>query len=250
MKVYITNIQRFCLNDGPGIRTTVFMKGCNLHCPWCANPETMGSCHAQENDDWGETGEWESAELAEELRKDEIYFCNGGVTFSGGEPLLQMDSLTETMKSLGNKNIHICMETALYAGADQIRQAIRYVNLFIVDIKMLIPEKSRDILGGEVKQYLQNLELLIEHGCETLLRIPLVKNITTDEENMKLVKQLIDRYGNSPVEVFQLHGLAEKKYEKLNLKMRHFEKLQDSEIKEIIKRLSENRKGIVNYMTI
>ena len=99
MSVRITNIQHFCLHDGPGIRTTVFLKGCNLHCPWCANPECISM------DIEGEFGrDIQIEELERELLKDELYYSlnNGGVTFSGGEPLLQIKELKELLKALKN----------------------------------------------------------------------------------------------------------------------------------------------------
>ena len=119
MKVRVTNIQRFCLNDGPGIRTTVFFKGCNLKCPWCANPENI-EYEIQEfyNPNTNERGTFgydiELEELERQLLKDESYYnmSQGGITFSGGEPLLQFHKLEPLLKRLKEKNIHLCVETA------------------------------------------------------------------------------------------------------------------------------------------
>ena len=113
-KILITNIQRMCFHDGPGIRTTVFLKGCNLHCPWCANPENISALpQAYERD--GRKGlygkEFSEEELLKEVLKDRrFYEDGGGVTFSGGEPLLQIKALK---KAYPKKNM-ICIDFRCY----------------------------------------------------------------------------------------------------------------------------------------
>ena len=132
MKVRITNIQRFCLSDGPGIRTTVFLKGCNLNCPWCANPENIEYEFNDYIKDNGEKGifgyDIELENLFEEIMKDKEYYKmnNGGVTFSGGEPLLQIKRLEPILKKLKENKINICFETALNIPKDLLLIAIKY----------------------------------------------------------------------------------------------------------------------------
>ena len=118
MTVRITNIQHFSLDDGPGIRTTIFLKGCNLTCPWCCNPENINFeienyIHNNQKESFGYDIPLE--ELEKEILKDEVFYSenDGGVTFSGGEPLLQIKELEPLLKSLRSKNINICFETAL-----------------------------------------------------------------------------------------------------------------------------------------
>ena len=132
MKVRITDIQHFSLHDGPGIRTTVFLKGCSLKCPWCTNPE----CISKEIQ--GEFGyDISLEELENEILKDESFYkTGGGVTFSGGEPLLQIKELEPLLISLKNKNINICFESALFVPQNYLKIANIYGDEFIVDIKM------------------------------------------------------------------------------------------------------------------
>jgi len=157
MTVRITNIQHFSLHDGPGIRTTVFLKGCNLKCPWCANPECISSKIQ------GEFGYDISLEkLEQEIVKDKpFYETGGGVTFSGGEPLLQINDLEPLLKSLKNKNINICFETALFVPEKYLKIAKKYSDEFIVDIKMINHENCKKVIGGKIDQYLNNINYLI-----------------------------------------------------------------------------------------
>ena len=103
MKILITNVQRFSLHDGPGIRTTVFLKGCSLHCPWCANPENIDFViEPYIKDDINTTiGQYVSCdELYELIMRDKVFYDGGGVTFSGGEALIQMDVLKPLLERL------------------------------------------------------------------------------------------------------------------------------------------------------
>ena len=124
MMVRVTDIQRFSLNDGEGIRTTVFLKGCSIKCPWCANPECISSKIQ------GEFGyDISLDDLENEILKDEPYYeTGGGVTFSGGEPLLQIRSLEPLLKSLKHKNINICFETALFVPQEYLNRANFYAD--------------------------------------------------------------------------------------------------------------------------
>ena len=144
MKVRVSNIQRFSLHDGPGIRTTVFMKGCNLKCPWCCNPENIDyNFTAFNNLNVNEKGVFgfdiELDELYNELIKDSSYFKinNGGITFSGGEPLLQIKKLEPLLIKLKKHNINLCLETALQVPFEFVEIASKYFDEIIIDIKIL-----------------------------------------------------------------------------------------------------------------
>lgn len=222
MKVRVTDIQHFSLHDGPGIRTTIFLKGCSIKCPWCANPE----CISPKIE--GEFGYDISLEdLENELLKDEPYYkTGGGVTFSGGEPLLQIRFMEPLLKSLKLKNINICFETALFVPKEYLNRANFYADEFIVDIKMLDSEKTKNILNGNVKQYLDNLNHLDLE--KTTFRIPVTEFSLNDK---KLILDLLKDFKPKKVEIFKLHNLAKRKYEILNKEFYH-EEVSQSQLEE------------------
>ena len=153
MKVIISDIQRFCLHDGPGIRTTVFLKGCSLRCPWCCNPETINFEIEETNENYKYGYEIDLEDLEKEILKDIKYYENGGgVTFSGGECLLQFDKLEPLLKSLKNQGVNICIETSLTVPEKYVDIAIKYVDEFIIDIKIL-DELCEEKINGNIKLY-------------------------------------------------------------------------------------------------
>lgn len=229
MTIRITNIQHFSLHDGPGIRTTVFLKGCNLKCPWCANPECISS---EIQGEFGYDIPWDK--LEQEIIKDEpFYKTGGGVTFSGGEPLLQINNLEPLLKSLNNKNISICFETALFVPEKYLKIAKEYANEFIVDIKMIDSKNCKEVIGGKIDQYLNNLKLLDLE--KTTFRIPVTKFSLKDTE---LILNLLKNYKPKHLEIFELHNLARNKYKLLN-KQQYYEKIDGGEIKEFHDKLKE-----------
>lgn len=239
----ITNIQRMCMHDGPGIRTTVFMKGCNLHCPWCANPENIHpfpeTYHKEGRQ--GQYGKrYAASRLVREILKDRRYWHpDGGVTFSGGEPLLWMESLAAVMEILKAEGIHIAVETALQVKKSLLEAAISYVDLFIVDIKILEPESCREVLGGNVQRYEKNVGILKDRGKNMLFRIPCNHEHTVRRENIKLIKNFLAQYSEVPVEIFATHSLGKEKYESLGLACGEYEELSAKELSEIARVLSE-----------
>ncbi len=162
--ILITNIQRFSLYDGPGIRTTVFLKGCSLRCPWCSNPENLVDKVQNYTKDGvnGIYGKYCSCdELYFELMKDRQFYDSkprgqqqtwdclnkipGGVTFSGGECLLQMKQLKPLMEKLYAESVHMAVETSLFVACSDLKTAIQYIDLFYVDVKLLIKEHNLGI---------------------------------------------------------------------------------------------------------
>lgn len=234
MSVRITNIQHFCLHDGPGIRTTVFLKGCNLKCPWCANPECI-SCDIE-----GDFGRDISIkDLEKELLKDKAYYSlnNGGVTFSGGEPLLQIDKLNKLLMSLKNQNIHICFETALFINKKLLKYAVPYVDEFIVDIKILVPVLCKNTLGGNVDVFMENLKFLSRVNKKVKFRIPVCKDVL-DSQNINLILDLLADFKSNSVEIFKVHNLAKEKYQKLNKEF-YYSEVSDGELMDLFNKINE-----------
>ena len=243
MKVIVSNIQRFCLNDGSGIRTTVFFKGCNLSCPWCANPENINFNIEKyiKDDKIGVYGyEIELEDLEEEILKDQVFYDNdGGVTFSGGEPILQIEKIEPLLKSLKEKNINICIETALTVQDKYIDIALKYINEFYIDIKIL-DDKNIDKIKGNVELFKTNVKKVLDNNSNVIFRIPLVKEYTLTKENKKAIIDFLNEIKASNVEIFAIHRLAENKYKSLGKEMPIFEEIKNEELQEIKKEIEEN----------
>ena len=226
MKVKITDIQHFSLHDGEGIRTTVFLKGCNLKCPWCGNPECIS-----QNMEKGFGRYISLDELEEEILKDKPYYeTGGGVTFSGGEPLLQIKNLEPLLKRL---DINICFETALFVNENLVKLANEYADELIIDIKMLDPENAKNVLGGNVNQFLSNMKLI--DLSKVTFRIPVTKYSLADSDE---ICDLIKRYPPKKVEIFKLHNLARRKYEILEKEF-YTEDITDNQISDFKDQLNE-----------
>lgn len=256
MKLLVTNIQHFCLHDGPGIRTTVFLKGCSLHCPWCCNPENIsfkpqfyyqkskciadkGKCPygicvftdkvateeklqnlSLEEANYcksgaiGQHGQWyDPEELYSELLQDEAFWDeNGGITFSGGEALMQIDALEPVLEMLKKKGINLCIETALYVPEKAVRVAMEYFDRFYVDVKLLDRVRCKKILGGDLNLYLKNLQIIAESEIPVCLRHPQIKGYTDDQRTATEIDELRKRYPNMLFELLQEHYLGDEKY--------------------------------------
>ena len=240
MKVIVSNIQRFCLHDGPGIRTTVFFKGCNLRCPWCSNPENI-NFNIEEynyNNQKGKYGkEYSLDELESEILKDKDYYdTNGGVTFSGGEPLLQFKNIEPLLKKLKEDKINICVETALTVPKEFINIALKYVDEFIIDIKII--DSTSDKINGNPSLYLDNVKEVYSKNKNIIFRIPLVYDYTYTESNINKIIEMLKDYKDINVEIFKTHNLSYKKYESLGLKIKDFKEISDSEMEDICKKIN------------
>lgn len=239
-KVLLTNIQRFSLHDGPGIRTTVFLKGCSLRCPWCSNPENQIASPQEYLKDGvkGTYGTYYTAsELVEECLKDKAYYSGkisfqdytrirkatdieslpGGVTFSGGEALLQMDKLVPVCERLHKEEVHIAVETCLFVPSEMIEIALKYIDLFYIDMKILDPNKCREIEKGDIGLYLSNLRIVMDSGVPVIIRVPVIGERTDDIENRVAVKQLLEEFRPLKIELIKEHNLGESKYKSLGL---------------------------------
>lgn len=223
MSVCVTNIQRMCFDDGPGIRTTVFLKGCGIHCPWCSNPENIDF----QPEFWVKNGmremcgrEYSSSELEACLLKDRKFWgTDGGVTFSGGEALMQAEGLADIAERLKRRRIHTAVETGLFVSADKLKHALTYIDYFIVDIKILEQSLCKEILGGETGIYLQNVQTVYRSGKLNLFRIPCCPEYTFTEANRMLIGEFLKQYPDVPVQLFAIHDLGAGKYEALHRPM-------------------------------
>ena len=243
-KICVTNIQRMCFHDGPGIRTTVFLKGCSLHCPWCSNPENISTKiqNYEKDGNKGTYGKYYSAEeIFKEVLKDKAFWGNdGGVTFSGGEALMQADALQKLLLMLKELSIHTAVETALFAPKVNIEKIYKLIDYFIVDLKILDPVECKNILGGNVDVFIDNFNRLYEMGKLSLIRIPCSEEYTLTDNNIDLITKFLVNHKHIPVQIFKIHGLGEKKYKSLGLESPRLQDVKDEKMIYLKKELTKN----------
>ncbi|MFN8259179.1 MAG: glycyl-radical enzyme activating protein [Bacteroidales bacterium] len=262
----IFDIKRYAINDGPGIRVVVFFKGCNLHCAWCHNPESIspvkekmyactkcilcGKCvkacpekaiTLTENGiitdiefcklcgKCAEVCPTKATEMSGSVRSiDEImniiekerpFFdqSGGGVTFSGGEPLLFPEMLSELLDECGKRGIHRAIDTAGMVKTETLLQMAKKTDLFLYDLKMMDDEKHRQWTNSSNKLILENLKTLASTGARIFIRIPLIGGVNDDDENIEQTARFIVGLEGEkkPVSLIPYHPIAKTKYEKL-----------------------------------
>ena len=238
MKVSYFNVQRFCLQDGPGIRTTLFLKGCPLRCLWCHNPEgqkrdaelvfrsdrctgcgrCVGVCGARRLKD-GKASvdralctacgscvepcladcneicgrEAEADELFETLVRDRLFFeeSGGGITVSGGEPLVQADAVTYLARRAKDEGISFAVETCGFVGAAAFSELVRLGCLFLYDIKGVDDEKHAANTGVSNRTVLSNLDALLSEGADVVVRMPLIPGYNDSRRDLELLSDLL-----------------------------------------------------------
>lgn len=252
----VFNIQRFSTHDGPGIRTTVFLKGCPLACPWCHNPESRapgleiafnegrcircGSCvrsckaGAVENRllcvlcgacvETCPTGArqlvgrtYTADELVREVEKDRDFYeeSGGGVTFSGGEPLLQARFLVSVLAACRARELHTAVDTTGFAPTATLREVARYANLFLYDLKLMDQVRHREYTGVSNELILGNLRQLVAVGAEVIVRVPLIPGITDTDENLSAIGEFVQSLGLTRVSLLPFHEMAADKHARL-----------------------------------
>ena len=224
----IFDIRRFCVHDGPGIRTTVFFKGCLLSCWWCHNPEsrdagietsvkhlTLGTNTYNRTET---TGQWMSTEeIFREVEKDRIFYdeSGGGVTFSGGEPMLQEACLAELMRTCRQQGIHTVLDTSGYATPEAMAHVAMWADLILFDLKIIDEKLHRKYTGVSNVPILKNLKYLLKSGKNVILRFPVIPGITDTPENILAMKTFIsnDLSGSRlHLSLLPYHSNANEKY--------------------------------------
>ncbi|MFQ5795174.1 MAG: glycyl-radical enzyme activating protein [Candidatus Bipolaricaulia bacterium] len=262
----IFDVKKFAIHDGPGIRTTVFFKGCPLSCWWCHNPESQvlelemmfrenrcircgaclavcppgaismdgdvvstdrekctlcgacaETCYAEAREIVGR--EMTVAQVMVEIERDIPFYdeSGGGVTFSGGEPLVQRDFLLALLQTCKEKEIHTAVDTCGFATWKTLDSIREYVDLFLYDLKLMDEVKHRKFTGVSNELILHNLRALATRGHNIVLRVPIIPGINDDDENVRQIGAFatalprLDR-----VDLLPYHHTAVDKYHRLN----------------------------------
>ncbi|WP_298265071.1 glycyl-radical enzyme activating protein [uncultured Lutibacter sp.] len=262
----IFDIKKYAINDGPGIRLTVFFKGCNLQCKWCHNPESMSPkvqkmynvkkcigalscikncpnnalkmtsegiftdyticnlcgkcaevCPTKAFEMLGST--ISISDLMQKIDNEAIFFdqSGGGVTFSGGEPLMHSTYLLEALKECGKRMYHRVVDTTAFASLETVLEVAKHTELFLIDLKVMDSMKHKEFTGVSNQKILYNIVELAKTNCELIFRMPLIKGVNTSKKNIiETAKFMNSLEGNRTViNLLPYHNIAENKYKKL-----------------------------------
>lgn len=262
----IFNIQRFSIHDGPGIRSTVFLKGCPLNCLWCHNPESKqvqqqlsfqhkncagckvcekvctqkvhtfshnmhhidftkciacGKCIDYCNKKALELIGYAISvdEIIEEVLKDRVYYetSGGGITLSGGEPLLQYEFSLAILKEAKTNHLHTCIETSGFCSQNVLKSIIPYTDMFLFDFKLSDEILHKKYTGVSLQPIIKNLQFLNKNGASVVLRCPIIPEINDFEEHFRMIAELSQMLCISQVELMPYHTLGIEKSRKIGV---------------------------------
>ncbi len=231
MEGVIFDIKRMALHDGPGIRQTVFLKGCPLHCLWCHNPESRSMeivLVETEEKIGGELVKKKQTigkrisdqDLLTEILRDRLIYeeSHGGVTFSGGEPMMQAEFLLHMLQLCRKNEIHSCVDTTGHTPSENLLKIHPFTDLFLYDLKHPNSEIHRKYTGVGNEIILHNLQLLDDLGADIRIRIPLIPTVNDSEStlhaSLQILLELKHRY---PVDILPYHKIGQHKYARFGL---------------------------------
>lgn len=267
MMGYVSNIQKFSVNDGYGIRTIVFLLGCTLRCRWCQNPETLenkpalmyvadlckgcsrckGVCpmggrqiSAEErialNRDQciqcfecAEACPYEALKLSgremsteqvlDEVMKDKVFYhqTGGGITVSGGEPLMQVDFTAELLKLVKNEGVGTCIETAGNVPWTYFEKVLPDTDLFLYDLKFIDAALHKEWTGCDNARILENLQKLAAYNKEIIVRIPLIPDVNDGAEFRSIIDHVATMKRINEIHILPFHQLGSSKYDQLGM---------------------------------
>lgn len=287
----ISDIQRFSVADGHGIRTTVFFQGCNLKCPWCHNPETVpaagallyydnlcircGECvgvcdkhsiadgvHTLDRKTCVTCGECAKScptdaivfsgkkktaeEIFEVILSDRDFYesSGGGVTLSGGEPMLSPELCANLCGLCEKENINVIIDTALCVGKTALDMLVSYGPRFFVDIKLPDEKAYHDICGGSLKLVESNIKYLVSKGIGVTARVPVIPGYNDSEESIRKISALARECGADEINLLPFHSMGKDKYLALQAEYCCGElKAPDKKLMQELKTAAENEFG-------
>ena len=263
----ITEIQKFSVHDGPGIRTLVFLKGCPLNCLWCQNPETKcpdsemrydagkcigcnvcieecpqkaislkgkklltdkklcnvcgkcaEKCYAGAREIVGKM--YSVSEVFDVVAKDKVFYKNsgGGITLSGGEPLLQWQFSTALLKKCKENNINTAVETCGFAKWENFEKVLKFTDFLLYDIKVIDPGIHKEYTGQSNELIISNLKKASKVNSKIIIRFPLIPNVNDDEDNLKATAKLAKKVSAIELHLLPYHEVGISKYKTLDIK--------------------------------
>ncbi len=263
MEAVIFDIERGSFVDGDGIRTTVFFKGCNLRCKWCHNPEGLRGniemlvyknkcigcqkcteacpngaksctlcskcvyvCPKNARQIAGKI--YTEQALLGEILKDKAYYnaSGGGVTFSGGECMLQIDYLEEILKLCKQNGINTAVDTAGNVPYEYFERILAYTDTFLYDVKCISEDLHKEFTGASNKLILENLSKLVSYGADVVARVPLIGGFNDSAGEQEKIKEYLSCLKIKRVEYLEYHEMAENKYDALGISFTKFHKFE------------------------
>lgn len=228
------SIQTMGALDGPGLRYVLFLQGCPFRCLFCHNPDTWsGSANSMSVD-----------EVFSDILKYKSFYenSNGGVTISGGEPLLQIPFLLELFKKLKTNNIHTAIDTCGYVDiTEDLKELLNYTDLFLLDIKHLDKQKHKDLTGCHNDKVLNFLKFLNDNNKSIWIRQVLVPDISMDDDYIESLINFLKNFKIEKVELLPYHEMGKEKYKKLGLEYKLQSRIPTKEeVKKIKEKFVEN----------
>lgn len=265
-KAIIFDIERGSFVDGPGIRTTVFFKGCNMQCKWCHNPESQsknkqilfykdkctgcekcksvctyalekcdfcGKCTLFCPNDAREVcgKEYTVEEVLSEILKDKDYYGqDGGATFSGGECMLQIEFLEEILKKCKENGVRTAVDTAGNVPWDCFEKILLYTHLFLYDVKCISEDLHKEGTGVSNRLILENLRKLSNKKAEIIVRIPVIPEFNGKKDEMQKIADFLNDLSISKVELLPYHAMGEHKWSAIGKETEHFSIPSDEDV--------------------
>lgn len=196
----VFDVQRFCIHDGPGIRTTVFLAGCSLRCAWCHNPEAF---------EGGQASVLTIPQILAEVGRDRVYYdvSGGGLTVSGGEPLLHATPVRALLEAAKGQGLHTCLQTSGAVPEASLAAVLGLVDLFQFDLKHMDSARHRELTGAGTERIHAAAAFLLARGAEVQFRMPLLPGINDDAGNLELVADFLRERGARALRLVPYHRM-------------------------------------------